>query len=152
PPQRRSGFSLQHRAVPPAAQGTRGGGDQALPRVSASPASGSESQGGGAQDRRASAGGREPGEGALETRATRGPLTEATARNDCLSLALEGINGWRLPTYAELAALFYMTGGLQGCPTCAPAIDQAAFADTKISTDYWSSDYDANKMGYDCAE
>lgn len=83
----------------------------------------------------------------LWTRATRGPATYSAAKSDCATLALEGVVGWRLPmSFAEVPT--FMTGGLNGCPTCEPAVDQAAFPDTKV-TEYWTSAYNANRMGYD---
>lgn len=84
----------------------------------------------------------------LFTRATRGPATHGAAKADCLGLSLEGIAGWRLPyPYAELPQ--YMTGGLQGCPVCRPAVDQAAFPDTANITDgYWTDDYSMRYAGY----
>jgi hypothetical protein len=72
-----------------------------------------------------------------------------TARNYCATLVLEGVTGWRLPTYAELASVAYKTGGLMGCPTnkgyCDPAWDQAAFTGigAGIGPYVWSSDQDS---------
>jgi len=85
----------------------------------------------------------------LYTRATRGPLTHTNASNDCKTLVLEGINGWRLPAYDELATTLYMAGGLQGCPTCDPAVDQAAFNDTPADTGYYLTDtFNSTRMGW----
>jgi len=76
------------------------------------------------------------------TRATRGPATFADATADCKSLALESVSGgWRLPqNLAELPQ--YMTGAsmqVAGCPTCNPAVDQAAFPDTPMMpSGYWT--------------
>jgi hypothetical protein len=78
-----------------------------------------------------------------------------TAVSDCATLVIEGVNGWRLPTYTELIELNYMTGGLQGCLTCNPAVDQAAFPDTQASITaspdgaYWSNTYDSSRAGWD---
>ncbi|HEX4462186.1 MAG TPA: hypothetical protein VIA18_29620 [Polyangia bacterium] len=90
----------------------------------------------------------------LWTRTTRTITGHSAAVSDCATLVLEGVNGWRMPTFAELVELNYMTGGLQGCPTCDPAIDQAAFPDTAASLTatpidgYWSNTYDGT-IGWD---
>lgn len=88
----------------------------------------------------------------LWTRASRGPVTYSMAKSDCATLSLEGVIGWRLPmTYAEIPQ--FMTGGLNGCPTCNPAVDQAAFPDTKAnSTGYWTSSYNMARAGYDTVD
>jgi hypothetical protein len=91
----------------------------------------------------------------LWTRATHSTTGHNAAVSDCNLLVLEGVNGWRMPTYAELSLLNYMTGGLNGCPTCSPAIDQSAFPDTaaglQMSPDgaYWSNSYNSTRMGWD---
>ncbi|HVU02832.1 MAG TPA: DUF1566 domain-containing protein [Polyangiaceae bacterium] len=88
----------------------------------------------------------------LWTRATRGPTTEPAAEADCAALNLEGITGWRLPaSFAELGQTLLYPGGLQGCPTCQPAVDQAAFPDTTAG-DYWTSHYNNGRAGYDTVE
>jgi hypothetical protein len=89
----------------------------------------------------------------LWTRATRALAAEAAAEADCASLVLEGISGWRLPTsFAELGQTLLYPGGLQGCPTCAPAIDQAAFPDTRLGDDYLTSHFNTGRGGYDTVE
>lgn len=68
-------------------------------------------------------------------------LDYAGATSYCAGLALEGVTkGWRVPTSAELGAITYKAGGLNGCPAnyCNPAIDQAAFLDTVVD-EYWTS-------------
>jgi hypothetical protein len=79
-----------------------------------------------------------------------GPATYGTAKSYCMGLSLANLTGWRLPSYAELATLLYMQGGLQGCPACQPAIDQAAFPNALGGGDelYWTTDYDASLPGY----
>ena len=86
----------------------------------------------------------------LWTRITRGPQLHSDAVSDCKALALEGVSGWRLPTYFELGDLTFMPGGLQGCPTCDPAIDQAAFISTPDSASayYLSDEYDNQGQGW----
>ena len=75
------------------------------------------------------------------TRATRGPATFADAAADCKALVLEGISGWRLPNNLNEVPQ-YMTGAsmqVPGCPTCNPAVDQAAFPDTPMMpSGYWT--------------
>lgn len=91
----------------------------------------------------------------LWSRAKRGPLSHAAASTDCKLLVLESLNGWRLPTYPEVAATLYMAGGLQGCPTCDPAIDQAAFNDTLPSSSaqfYLSDTYNNTAAGWDTCD
>jgi hypothetical protein len=89
----------------------------------------------------------------LWTRATRGPDGHTNAKADCASLSVEGINNWRLPaTFSELGQTLLHPGGLNGCPTCYPAIDQAAFPDTVISNDYLTDFYNTGRSGYDCVE
>ncbi len=64
-----------------------------------------------------------------------------TARNFCTSLTLDGVtSGWRLPSYAELATILLHPGGLMGCPTCDPAIDQAAFPGVPSGSTFWTTD------------
>jgi hypothetical protein len=61
----------------------------------------------------------------------------------CTALSLDGITTWRLPTYAELSLLLQSPGGAAGmCPTCNPAIDQAAFPGTAQNDKEWTSDVD----------
>lgn len=70
---------------------------------------------------------------------TNNDFTEAN--NFCNNATTGGLTGWRLPTYAELADLLYQAGGLDGCPTCNPAIDQAAFDDVPSGGPlYWTTD------------
>jgi len=71
----------------------------------------------------------------LWTRDKRGP----SIGNDCATLTLEGISGWRLPIIAEYASLAYMAG--TGCPVCNAAIDQAAFISPTSSKNFWSNTY-----------
>jgi|GEM_PF-3168892 len=85
----------------------------------------------------------------LWTRTAFAASGRSAASSTCTTMALEGINAWRLPTYLELQPLQYMTGGLQGCPTCNPAIDQAAFKNVDGTTEYWTNDYNSSKGGYD---
>src|SRR5215470_5735388 len=75
-------------------------------------------------------------------------VTQSSRRRLRGTGVLEGINGWRMPNYAELISLDYMTGGLQGCPTCKPAIDQAAFPDTNqfISSSQYTRCYATNEF------
>lgn len=64
----------------------------------------------------------------------------ATAVKSCDSLVIEGVDHWRVPTSAELGAIVYKAGGLNGCPSnyCSPCLDQAAFLGTQ-SEEYWTS-------------
>jgi hypothetical protein len=73
----------------------------------------------------------------LWTRATRAPLAHPNAVNDCQSLVLEGINGWRMPTYVEQVATRYKNDQpSHQCTVCNPAVDQAAFNDVMNQTAY----------------
>jgi hypothetical protein len=91
----------------------------------------------------------------LWTRATRTlNAGHASIVEDCETLVLEGISGWRLPEMTEYQELDYMTGGLKGCPTCYPAIDQAAFPDTanyynntSYMGSYWSNTANTGSSG-----
>jgi len=85
----------------------------------------------------------------LWTRAPFATNGHSVAAMTCSTLALEGINAWRLPAYTEIQPLQFMTGGLNGCPTCFPAIDQAAFKNIDYTTQYWTSDYNSSKAGWD---
>ena len=81
----------------------------------------------------------------LWTRLSLGPSSHFQAQTSCQGLALEGITGWRLPTYAELAKTLFKAGGLQGCPVCNPSVDQSVFPGTLNTGDggfYWTTDLD----------
>jgi len=67
------------------------------------------------------------------------PATYDNAAVFCSNLQLGGGTGWRLPTYAELATLLYQQGGIQGCPTCDPATDQAAFPGVPSGATLWTT-------------
>ena len=89
----------------------------------------------------------------LWTRHTRGPLAEADAVTDCSSLVLEGINNWRLPTFAEQSTTLYKANmPAHQCTVCNPAVDQAAFDDvinqSAYSYYYVTATYNSGQMGW----
>jgi hypothetical protein len=74
----------------------------------------------------------------LWQRALQDEVLHPVAVTACTNLKVDGINnGWRLPTYTELAALLYKAA--PGCPTCGPATDQAVFPNVPINDRLWSS-------------
>jgi hypothetical protein len=76
----------------------------------------------------------------LWSRAAQAATTFGVANGFCGSLKLDGVDsGWRLPTFTEAGQTTLHAAGLMGCPTCDPAIDQAAFPGVAADATDWTT-------------